>query len=119
MQTVIQVISNQNESLRDRIVNDSRLAGYKLKVSTEKKKGRNRGWAKIHGSGGVQGALNLEWHAATRTLLGRIVNRGNGCPALLSAQYLLYLLRECRDEIVAIHIWPQEDTPDGEPEDDG
>lgn len=112
MQTVIQVISNQSESLRDRIVDDSRLALYKLKVSAEKKKGRNRGWAKIHGSGDIQGALNLEWHAATRTLLGRIVNRRNGCPALLAARFLQYLLREYRDEITAIHIWPQEDPAD-------
>ncbi len=115
MQTVIQVISNQNESLRDRIVNDPRLVSYRLRVSTEKKKGRNRGWAKIHGSGDIQGALNVEWHASTRTLMGRIVNRREGCPALLAALFLQYLLRECRDEIIAIHIWPQEDTAmDGE-----
>ncbi|MEJ5369893.1 MAG: hypothetical protein WHT08_16385 [Bryobacteraceae bacterium] len=118
MQTVIQVISNRNESLRDRIVNDPRLVSYRLRVSTEKKKGRNRGWAKIHGSGDIQGALNVEWHASTRTLVGRIVNRGDGCPALLAAQFILYLLREYRDERIAIQIWPQEDTAvDGE--DDG
>lgn len=114
MQTVIQVISNQNESLRDRIVNDHRLESYKLKVSAEKKKGRNRGWAKIHGTGNIQGALNVEWHASTRTLAGRIVNRRNGCPAALAAQFLRYLLSRYRDEIIAIHIWPQEDTADNE-----
>ncbi len=114
MQTVIQVISNQNESLRDRIVNDHRLESYKLKVSAEKKKGRNRGWAKIHGTGNIQGALNAEWHASTRTLVGSVVNRGDGCPALLAAQFLLFLLREYRDEMIAIQILPQEDTADEE-----
>lgn len=114
MQTVIQVISNQNQSLRDRIVNDPRLEWYKLKVSTEKKKGRNRGWAKIHGTGNIQGALNLEWHASTRTLAGRVVNRGDGCPAQLAARFISYLLSKYREEIIAIHIWPQEDTANEE-----
>ncbi len=110
MQTVIQVISNQRESLRDRIVNDPRLKSYELKVSTEKKKGRNRVWAKIHGTGNIQGALNLEWHASTRTLAGRIATRGKGCPAALAAHFLQYLLGHYRDEMIAIQIWPQKDT---------
>lgn len=114
MQTVIQVISNRNESLRDRIVNDSALQKHELRVGIEKKKGRNRGWAKIRGARDMQGALNLEWHASTRTLIGRIVNRGDGCPALLAAHFIRYLLSGYRDEIISIHIWPQEDTADDE-----
>ncbi|MGQ9916564.1 MAG: hypothetical protein ACUVS7_04020 [Bryobacteraceae bacterium] len=114
MQTVIEVITGRNESLRDRILNDSALQEHELRVGIEKKKGRKRGWAKIHGPPDIQGALNLEWHASTRTLIGRLVNRGDGCPALLAAHFIRYLLSGYRNEIISIHIWPQEDTADNE-----
>lgn len=117
MQTVIQVISNRNESLRDRIVNDADLKRYSLSVVQEKKKGRNRGWAKIRGGGSAHGALNIEWQPSARILLGRIVNRGDGCPALLAACFVHYLLHRYRSEIVSIHIWTQEDTGSEDPED--
>lgn len=110
MQTVIQVISSRSESLRDRIVNDPGLGRCQLSLVQEKKKGRNRGWAKITGSRNAQGALNLEWQPSARILLGRIVTRGGSCPALLAACYVHYLLSRYRDEIVSIQIWTQEDA---------
>lgn len=119
MQTVIQVISNQSDSLRDRIVNDAALKQYHLSVAQEKKKGRNRGWAKILGNKDAQGALNIEWQPSARILLGRIVNRGGGCPALLAARYVYYLLQRYRDEIVSIQIWTQEDSSGDDLEDSG
>lgn len=107
MQTVIQIISTRNESLRERIVNDPSLEQFGLRVQLEKKKGRQHGWAKIYRNG-AHGALNLQWMAGPRTLLGRIVTKGDGCPSLLAATFLYYVLARFRDEIKAVHLWIQE-----------
>jgi|GEM_PF-755344 len=107
MQTVIQIVSSKTDSLRERIVNDADLGEYGLRVEKEKKKGRTHGWAKLSGDG-AQGALNLQWLAAPRALLGRIVTKGDSCPAQLAGAFLCYVLARYRDEIRAIHIWTQE-----------
>jgi hypothetical protein len=111
MQTVIQIVSSRTDSLRERIVNDADLGQYGLRVETEKKKGRTHGWAKLYGDA-AQGALNLQWLAAPRALLGRIVTKGDSCPALLAGTFLRYVLARYREEIKAIHIWTQEGSED-------
>src|SRR5205823_13036215 len=76
MQTVIQVIAKGRESLRHKIMNDAQLEpkfGF-IKIWA-KQPGRPHGWAKIHSSGDVHGAINLEWHARSRTLICRVVTK--------------------------------------------
>lgn len=115
MQTVIQIVSSRTDSLRERIVNDPDLGAFGLEVDKEKKKGRSHGWAKLYGHG-AQGALNLQWLAAPRALLGRIITKGDSCPAQLAGTFLCYVLARYRDEIRAVHIWTQEGN--GETEDE-
>ena len=59
MQTVIQVISAKNKSLRDAIVNDKRLARFGLEVTEQKRPARAPGWAKLHMPGEL-GAINAD-----------------------------------------------------------
>ncbi|MCS7041194.1 MAG: hypothetical protein NZR01_00205 [Bryobacteraceae bacterium] len=80
---------------------------FGLKVDREKKKGRQYGWAKIYRNG-AHGALNLQWLAGPRTLVGRIVTKGEGCPALLAGTFLCYVLARYRNEVKAVHVWIQE-----------
>ena len=96
MQTVVHVITTSRSSLRDRIVSDvNRLADYSLELAKEHQRGRPRGWAKLHSTrdGSGFGALNLSWDASTRTLVGRVVNRGKGRPGDIVGDFCAYLLR--------------------------
>ncbi len=104
MQTIIQVISKGTTSLRDRIVNDSKLEEFDLYVATKKKQGRSHGWAKLHMDGG-DGAINIQWHAASRTLICRVVTRG-GEPHSISSAFIDFLLARMRRQIAFIHVLP-------------
>ena len=76
MQTVIQVIATGTGSLRNKIMSDAQLEkkfGF-IKV-WHKQPGRPHGWAKIHSARDVHGAINLEWHARSRTLICRVVTK--------------------------------------------
>ena len=104
MQTIIQVISTRTTSLRDRIVNDPKLKKFDLFVATKKKPGRSHGWAKLHMDGG-DGAINIQWHGASRTLICRVVTRG-GEPHTISSRFVDFLLARMRRQIAFIHIVP-------------
>ena len=104
MQTVIQVISAKNKSLRDAIVNDKRLARFGLEVTEQKRPARAPGWAKIHMPGEL-GAINLEWHGSSRTLICRIVTRG-GKPDAIAGAFTNYLLACLGKRIQSIQIIP-------------
>ena len=74
MQTIIQVIATGTGSLRNKIMSDPQLEkkfGF-IKV-WHKQPSRPHGWAKIHSARDVHGAINLEWHARSETLICRIV----------------------------------------------
>ena len=105
MQTIIQVISSGTTSLRDRIVNDPKLGQFDLYVTAKKKQGRSHGWAKLHLDGG-DGAINLQWHGASQTLIARVVTRG-GEPHTISSAFVNFLLARMRRQIAAIHILPK------------
>lgn len=105
MQTIIQVISSGTTSLRDRIVNDPKLGEFDLYVTTQKKPGRSHGWAKLHMEGG-DGAINIQWHAASQTLICRVVTRG-GEPHSISSAFVDFLLARMRRQIAAIQILPK------------
>jgi hypothetical protein len=104
MQTVIQVISARTRSLRDTIVNDKKLERFGLVVAEQKRQTRAPGWAKIH-MPGKPGAINLEWHGASRRLICRIVTRG-GKPDAIVGAFTSYLLSRLSRQIHLIQIIP-------------
>ena len=109
MQTIVQVICSKGPSLRDSIVNDSRLSDFGFDVSEKLRSGRQKGWAKIHSTRADRwGALNIEWDADTRILLCRVVNRQKGRPDLVLGDFVSYLLRRYHRRITVINVFPRE-----------
>ena len=107
MQLIIQVISSQRGSLRNRIVNDHKLEKFGFTVVEKKKVGRPHGWAKLHSSEpGRDGAINIEWSGRAKMLICRVITRGSGRPSRISGDFVDYLLARYRSAIVAINIGP-------------
>jgi len=104
MQTVIQVISTGSTSLRDAIVNDKHLGRFNLVISEHKRLTRPHGWAKLH-MPDERGAINLQWHGASQTLICRIVTRG-GKPNAIAGAFTNYLLARLSRKIHSIQIIP-------------
>jgi hypothetical protein len=104
MQTIIQVISAGTRSLRDTIVNDKKLERFGLVVTEQKRPTRAPGWAKIH-MPGHPGAINIEWHGASQTLIARIVTRG-GEPDAIAGAFTQYLLARLSRQIRLIQVIP-------------
>ena len=104
MQTSIQVFSTGTKSLRDRVVNDPKLEEFGLAVSEYKQPGRPKGWAKLHMSGS-DGALNIEWHAASQTLICRVVTKG-GKPHDITGAFVRFLLARLPKQIASIQVRP-------------
>src|SRR5256885_4450640 len=104
MQTVIQVISTGTTSLRDAIVNDKHLGDFDLVISEHKRLTRPHGWAKLHMQD-ERGAINLQWHGASQTLICRIVTRG-GKPNAIAGAFTSYLLARLPRKIHSIQIIP-------------
>jgi len=105
MQTVIQVIATGTGSLRNKIMSDPQLEkkfGF-IKV-WHKQPGRPHGWAKIHSARDVHGAINLEWHARSRTLICRVVTKLGNKPNSIIGDFVDYLLARHQSRILAIHI---------------
>ena len=108
MQTVIQVITHSNESLRDRITSDYKKleADFNISVGASKKPGRPFGWAKLYSNRGSGfGTLNLSWDASTKTLTGRVVNRGKGRANDIVGDFTSYLLARYRSKIRLIQVF--------------
>src|SRR4026209_2063709 len=105
MQTVIQVSATGTGSLRNKIMSDPQLEkkfGF-IKV-WHKQPGRPHGWAKIHSARDVHGAINLEWHARSRTLICRVVTKLGNKPNSIIGDFVDYLLARHQSRILAIHI---------------
>ena len=105
MQTVIQVIATGRESLRQKIMNDPQLErkfGF-IKIWA-KQPGRPHGWAKIHSARDVSGAINLEWHARSRTLICRVVTKLGNKPNSIIGDFVDYLLARHQSRILSIYI---------------
>lgn len=108
MQTVVQVISYSNESLRVQITNDYRKLedDFNIIVGASKKPGRPHGWAKLYSSRGAGfGVMNVTWDANTCTLTGRVVNRGKGRPNDIVGDFTSYLLARHRGKIRVIQVF--------------
>ncbi|PYK31802.1 MAG: hypothetical protein DME57_02390 [Verrucomicrobia bacterium] len=82
MQTVIQVIATGHGSLRSQIMRDPKL---------EKKSD-------------AHGALNLEWHGRSNTLICRVVTKLGNKPNSIIGDFIDYLLARHQSRILAIHI---------------
>ena len=108
MQTLVQVVCSKGKSLRDTIVNDSKLADFGLETKKQRQPGRQHGWAKIRSTeADRQGALNIEWDASTSILLCRVVNRGAGRPNRVLGDFVDYLFHRFRRRIEAVNIIPR------------
>jgi len=104
MQTVIQVIAKGRESLRHKIMSDPQLEGkFGFIKIWAKQPGRPHGWAKIH-SETTHGAINLEWHGGSRTLICRVVTKLGNKPNSIIGDFVDYLLARHQGRILAIHI---------------
>ena len=107
MQLVIQVISSQRGSLRNRIVNDQKLRNFGFMVVEKKRAGRPHGWAKLHSlEQDRDGAINVEWSGRAKMLICRVVTRGSGRPGRITGDFVDYLVARYRTAIVAINIVP-------------
>jgi hypothetical protein len=107
MQTVIQAITSSKVSLRNVITNDTKfLADYEISVVSSKAADRPNGWADLKSKrGSGSGALKLTWDGATKTLIGRVVNRGKGKPHHIVGDFCAYLLAKHRTKIRLIQIF--------------
>ncbi len=103
MQTVIQVIATGTGSLREKIMTDPQLGRFDLIPSEHQRPGRPHGWAKIH-SETAHGAINLEWHGRSRTLICRVVTKLGNKPNSIIGDFVDYLLARHQSRILAIHI---------------
>jgi hypothetical protein len=106
MQTVIQVVTTGHGSLRSRIMDDLQLERkFKFERRWHKQPGRPHGWAKIRSARkGVPGAINLEWHARSGTLICRVVTKVGNKPNSIIGDFVDYLLARHQSRILAIHI---------------
>ena len=104
MQTVIQVITSGHGSLREKIMTDSQLRKFELIPTEHQRPGRPHGWAKIHSAHDAHGAINLEWHARSGTLICRVVTKLGHKPNTIIGDFVDYLLARHQSRILAIHI---------------
>ena len=105
MQTVIEVITSGHGSLRSKIMDDLQLERkFKFERQWHKQPSRPHGWAKIHSARDVHGAINLEWHARSRTLICRVVTKLGNKPNSIIGDFVDYLLARHQNRILVIHI---------------
>jgi hypothetical protein len=103
VQTVIQVITTGSGSLREKIMTDPQLRRFNLIPTEHQRPGRPHGWAKIH-SETAHGAINLEWHGRSRTLICRVVTKLGNKPNSIIGDFVDYLLARHQTRILSIHI---------------
>ncbi len=102
---MIQVIATGTGSLREKIMTDPQLERFGLIPSLNTSSpGRPHGWAKIHSLETAHGAINLEWHARSRTLICRVVTKLGNKPNSIIGDFVDYLLARHQSRILAIHI---------------
>jgi hypothetical protein len=103
VQTVIQVITSGQGSLREKIMTDPRLEKFGLVPIEHQRPGRPHGWAKIHGDK-THGAINLEWHGPSGMLICRVVTKLGNKPNSIIGCFIDYLLARHQSRILSIHI---------------
>ena len=105
MQTLIQVITTGQGSLRSKIMSDPQLEKkFNFIKVWAKQPGRPHGWAKIHSGRDLHGAINLEWHGRSGTLICRVVTKFGNKPNSIIGDFIDYLLARHQTRILSIHI---------------
>jgi hypothetical protein len=106
MQTIIHIYCTPGLSIREAITRDKRLKVYMFEVGKVQQPGRAPGWLKLY-STEADGALNIEWDATAAVLKCRVVNRREGKPKLIVADFLEYILARFRKRVMLITILPE------------
>lgn len=107
MQVVFHVVARPSlrESLRELVIADLQKWEYHLEVESEKKVGRRGGWAKIKAKD-LPGAINITWHAGSKTLIARAIAKQENTPSELVGRFVGYLFEKRRRDVRAITIHP-------------
>jgi hypothetical protein len=105
MQIVVHVMARPSlrESLREIVIADLQKREYNLDVESEKKLGRRSGWAKVKAAD-LTGAINMSWHANSKTLIVRVVGKQGNTPGELVGRFIGYLLERRRRDVSSIAI---------------
>lgn len=107
MQTLVQVVCTPGPSVRDAIANDPKLDRHHFEILLERKAGRAPGWTKLRSRAqDRRGTINVQWSAATKVLLCRVVNKGAAKPNLIIGDFVDYLLQRHRRRIKLIAVFP-------------
>lgn len=110
MQTVVEVVCSKGPSLRKLIVHDDQLHTHELKLESQQRLHRPDGWAKLRGTHPHQpGALNIEWHSRTATLVCRVVNKGDARPSGILGSFINYLFDKHRERVKAVIILAEQE----------
>lgn len=108
MQVVLHVLAKPSlrKSLREAIIADLEKWDYGLDVTSEKKRGRTNGWAKIKASCDVPccGAINIQWDNISKTLVGRAISKRGNLPNELLGRFVSYLIEKRRKDISSLTI---------------
>lgn len=107
MQIVLNIMarSSLRESLRELIIADLQRWEYHLEIESEKKVGRQSGWAKIK-TPDLPGVINITWHSNSKTLIARAIAKNGNTPDDLVGRFIAYLLERRRKQLSGIAIRP-------------
>ncbi|MCX6070232.1 MAG: hypothetical protein NTU91_05130 [Chloroflexi bacterium] len=109
MQILVLVPCSKGPSLREAMVSDPELLRFQLDLVKEKLRGRRPGWAKLKSAlQGIDGSLNIQWHANTSMLECRIITKSDSDPAPIAGDLVAYLMDRFSERIQAIHLIPRE-----------
>jgi hypothetical protein len=106
MQIILHVVAEPRVrgSLREWVISDlERSTDYQLRITREKKTGRNPGWAKVKAEG-VNGTMNIDWDAHSKTLTARAIGREGKIPGVLVGRFIRYLVEKHLEEVKAVTI---------------
>jgi hypothetical protein len=104
---LVHAVCTRGRSVRDAILRDSRLEEFGLVVSKGRKVGRKPGWAKLHSTEQLPGAINLEWDGDAAVLIARVVSRGRQRPSAIVGHLVDYLVDRHHRRIMTITVVPR------------
>lgn len=107
MQVVLNVMARPSlrESLRELVIADLQRWEYHLEIESERKVGRQGGWAKIKALD-LPGVINISWHPNSKTLIARAIAKSGNTPDELVGRFIAYLLARRRKQLSGIAIRP-------------
>lgn len=94
-------------SVREAILRDRKLEDHGLAVRKGRKVGRKPGWAKLHSTDRIPGAINLEWDGDAGVLVARVISRGRQRPSAIVGRFVEYLADRHHRRILTITVVPR------------